>query len=104
MEERIIHSIAHRKSDLDKFQEYLMEEYSQFCSNHNLPDSNANFLTYIIDSNLIQGHALNHFTIRKEYMRLQQDHTYKKTESVRILANRFNLSERTIWNALRKVR
>ena len=93
-----------RKFILDKFQEHLEKSFAAYCIRHNLEQTHYHFVTYIIDQNLITLPYLQRFTVLREYEHLKGQEESPKTLLVNTLAHRFSISERTVWEILKKVK
>lgn len=91
-----------RKYVLDIFSEKLRLKFETFCEDHRQNKSLENFITYLIDQDLITPGAIKHYAINETFNELYPDNEMQKTAVVNTLANRFNLTPRSIWNALRK--
>lgn len=90
-----------RKHLMDRFQERLFDSYEAYCTTHQLDQGISGFITYLIDQELIQIPTLKRYTIKKEYEELQLNGKYKKTQAVQQLADRFNISTRSVWTIIR---
>jgi hypothetical protein len=92
---------TNRKHLLDKFQQHLSECFESWCEQHGVPISDDRLLTYLIDQELIPAPCILRYTVLREIEKLSKEQRFQKTQSVGILASRFNLSERTIWNIIK---
>ncbi|MBK8565060.1 MAG: hypothetical protein IPN76_17415 [Saprospiraceae bacterium] len=92
---------SNRKHLMDKFFEHLNQSFGAWCSTHEMPNSEDCFLTFLIDQDLIPPTNILRYTVQLEMSRLCKENSLQKTHNVEILAHRFNLSERTIWNILK---
>lgn len=91
-----------RKLVLDKFEEHLKEFYGCWCEKHGINESNGHMVTFLIDQDLIPATKIQRFTILREFDRLKKKNPfYQKTQTVNLLAHRFNISERTVWSILK---
>lgn len=90
-----------RKSILDRFQDHLHMCFESFCDRHNLEKTQNQFITYMIDQELISLPHLQRFTVLKEFEQIKTEQQYPKTLLVVKLAHRFQISERTVWGILR---
>ena len=97
----MINEILTRKQILDLFQVRLCQGYEEYCKAHNLESNFGGLITYIIDHEMIQLSFIQKFTILKEFEQIQSERQTMKSQIVENLADRFNLSERTVWNILR---
>lgn len=89
-----------RKTLLDKFQEHLQMAYSLYCEKHELNMDRERFLTFLIDQELIPFNQIRRFAILKEFEK-QKVTMNNKTQTIKKLAEFYNLSERHVWNILK---
>lgn len=90
-----------RKFILDRFQKHLQESFEAFCLRHDIEKSEQQLVTFLIDQDLIGSVQLQRFTVLKEFEYMNQMPNCPKTQIVDTLANRFCISERTVWNILK---
>ena len=90
-----------RKYILDKFQEHLQTSFENFCNQHGIENSPGQFVTFLIDQDLIASSNLQRFTVIREFEKISAEYKYPKTQVVGTLASRFCISERTVWSALK---
>ncbi len=95
---------VNNKATLDQFQLWLDVSYKDFCDTHKLEyGAPQTFITYLIDHNLIKDTTIRRYAVLKEFNQLSRDGERKtKSELVRLLANRFNLSQRSIYTILKE--
>lgn len=93
-----------RKYILDRFQAHLLKKYQSYCDRHNISDEIEHLITFIIDQELISEKNIKHFTVLQEFDDIYPHEDYHKTRTVNALADRFNLSERTVWGILKNGR
>ncbi len=93
---------ANRKQVLDIFSEKLCRNYRDYCRQQGLEESLKGFTTYLIDRELVDGHTIRQYAIIELFHELYPANGQPKTQTVELLAGRFNLTQRTIWNVLRK--
>ena len=92
-----------KKQILDLFCDATNQEFQAYCQRHGRDAQRfESFITYAIDFNFISDSTIQQHAIKKAYQELQ-DSNLKKTERVNTLADRFNLTARSIWNILRKL-
>lgn len=91
-----------RKYVMDIFTKKLRQKFDVFCREHQQINNLDNFITYLIDQDLIAPGTIKHYAINEMFNELYADHEKPKTEIINTLADRFNLTPRSIWNALRK--
>ena len=90
-----------RKYILDRFQEHLSTHFSSWCQLHNMEQSEPQLITFLIDQGLIPAIPLQRYTMIKEYELLFRQTGENKSTLVQLLANRFSISERTVWTVLK---
>lgn len=90
-----------KKHLIDKFQEHLEAQYDEYCRRHNMVKNEHQLVGYLIDQMLITPTQLQKYTILREFEKINNESKYAKTRAVETLANRFSLSERTIWSILK---
>ncbi len=95
---------GNRKIILDMFEQSLCESYQAYCSKHQLEATQAGLLAYLIDHDLFPPKVVRDYAIQALYRRLASAAPRGKTQLVGQIADRFNLSERAVWNALRDVK
>ena len=93
---------ATRKQEMEIFCKKLHLNFRQYCTEHQLPEELDNFTTYLIDQELIDNHTIRQYAILELFKDLYPENKHRKTHTVELLANRFNLTPRSIWNVLRK--
>lgn len=91
-----------RKYILDKFQDYALVRYKDYCDIHGLVQSFEGFLTFLIDQELIPFKVIKQFTIKIEFSELYPKREHKKTKTVIEIADRFNISERSVWSIIKQ--
>ena len=90
-----------RKYILDRFQEHLYSSFESFCTRHGIEQTHSQFVTFLIDQDLISQSHLQRYTVLREFEKISTEQSYPKTLVVDTLANRFRISERTVWSILR---
>jgi len=90
-----------RKYILDKFEQYLQQGFEGYCKRHSIEQTLGQFITFLIDQDLISLSHLKRFTVLREFERIMDEQHFPKTLAVDTLANRFRISERTVWSILR---
>lgn len=94
--------MANRKYILDRFQQHLLKKYQSYCTRHNISDPVEGLITFLIDQELIPEKNIKDYTVRQEFDDIYPNEEYHKTRTVNALADRFNLSERSIWSILKR--
>ncbi len=92
---------GNRKHLLDRFQEHLNESYETWCERHSVPKSDTRLVTFLIDQDLIPAAHIQRYAVIREFGKLCEEPSFHKTQTVNILAHRFNISERTVWSILK---
>lgn len=95
---------GNRKIILDIFEQSLCENYHAYCSKHEMEATQTGLLAYLIDRELFPQKVVRDYAIKVLYLRLVSTTPKGKTLLVEQIADRFNLSQRTVWNALRDVK
>ena len=90
-----------RKYILDRFQDHLQISFAAFCHRHGIEKTDQQFITFLIDQDLISSAHLQRYTVLREFEKICTEQHFPKTQAVDTLANRFHISERTIWNILK---
>ncbi|MCB9040058.1 MAG: hypothetical protein H6557_25840 [Lewinellaceae bacterium] len=91
-----------RKQIMDIFCEKVLDNFRIYCAEHQLPEDMDNFTTYLIDQELIDNNAIRQYAILESFKELYPGKEHRKTHTVELLAGRFNLTPRSIWNVLRR--
>lgn len=91
-----------RKMLLDTFQDHLLHSYRSYCETHQLPISTEGFIVYLIDQDLIPFVKIKRFTLLRVFDEEFPKCNHHKTNTVKRLAVRFNISERGVWNVLKR--
>ena len=93
---------ATRKQIMDIFCGKLLGNFRCYCNEHQIPEELDNFATYLIDQELIDTSIIRQYAILESFKDLYPGKETRKTHTVELLAGRFNLTPRSIWNVLRK--
>ena len=91
----------YRKYILDRFQEHLHQNFKSHCERHGIDQTDDHLLTFLIDQNLLPITQIQRYTVLKEFENLYPERYPHKTQTVNALADRFCISERTIWSILK---
>ncbi len=91
-----------RKYLLDKFQTFVLSDFDDYCQRHGLEPSALGLTTFLIDQDLIQKTVIQQYAVQKEFGRVFPGEAVTKTQAIGIISHRFNISERTVWNILRR--
>lgn len=93
-----------RKHLLDRFQAQLLEDFDAFCALHGLHTTNAALATFLMDRELLPRKVILAYTVQRETAGLMArtgEGSMNKTQAVSLLAHRFGITERTVWNILK---
>lgn len=90
-----------RKQLTDVFYQKLFENFEQYCHRHDQEVNLSKFLDYLLDNNIIQDSKVRNYAIKQSFEELYNKNEGKKTMTVNMLADRFNLTPRSVWNVLR---
>ena len=85
---------------VDQFVRNTLTAFQQYCFRHTLSPTNENFLTYLYDRELLNENNMRRYIIMEEYDQMHILPTFKKTQAVRKLADKYQLSDRAIWNII----
>jgi len=91
-----------RKQEMDIFCKKLNMNFRRYCAEHRLPEELDNFTAYLIDQELIGDSTIRQYAILELFKELYPENKGRKTQTVELLASRFNLTPRSVWNVLRK--
>jgi hypothetical protein len=90
-----------QKEMLDIFSNRLQQNFEDYCGNCHIPENLPNFVTYLIDREIIHPGVIRKYTIREAFHELHKREKMGKTQVVKLLAKRFKVSRRTVWNVLK---
>ncbi len=93
-----------RKQILDTFEEHVYFKFKKHCERHQLTFEIKSLITFLIDFEIISDKTVLYHVIVYEFEELYRQEKFQKTKTVAKLANRFNISERSIWNILKKAK
>lgn len=92
----------HKKLLLDRFQEHLGQKFRDYCTRHPLDETDdKRLLTFLIDQELIPPVHIQRYAVLREFEQVYQEAQGHKTQAVQALADRFCISERTVWSILK---
>lgn len=92
------------KHALDAFCANLQREFLQHCKQQEYPPATGNLIVYLIDRGLIAESSINRYAIKTTFEEIQQERKLNKTRTVALLAQRFNITPRSVWHALSKTK
>lgn len=85
---------------MDNFFSLIQSDFKNYCRRHKAPLNNDTFLTFLYDLNLLNENTIRRYTIMEEYEKMHALPGFQKTKSIRLLADKFNVTDRAIWNML----
>jgi len=91
---------VYQKKLMDNFFSLIHADFKNYCERHHSVEDNDTFLTFLYDLNLLNENAIRRYTILEEYEKMHALPSFQKTKVVRLLANRFQVTDRSIWNIL----
>ena len=89
------------KKLLDKFSQHLKTNFEDYCQRHHIEVNIENFITYLIDRELISAPTIRRYTILQEFEQLYPKHNFHKSNTIDTLADLFNLSSRHVWSLIK---
>ena len=87
---------------LRQFQKRIQQSWERYCELHSVENRQQEFMDWLIDQQLISDTSIRRFTIVNDFNALYPDGKKRKTEVIKSLSVKYNLSERTIWTIIRK--
>ena len=93
--------MENRKQVLDIFQDRLLEKFRDYCLLHNMEVNVKHLIVYMIDNGLINNLTIQRQAIINEFDYWFPRLEYHKTRTVQVISNKLNLTDRTIWTALK---
>ncbi len=92
---------VYQKKLMDNFFSIIHSDFDAYCERHQIREKNNDtFLTFLYDLNLLNENMVRKYTILEEYQKMNTLPSFQKTKAVRLLADRFQLTDRTVWNML----
>ena len=92
-----------RKQLFDEFCTHIQLSFQEYCKETGVSDNSESIVTYLIDHQIIKPVTIRHYSISKEYEILLHANDNKKSQTVRLLAGKYNLSERSIWAVVKMI-
>jgi len=92
-----------RKQLVEEFCDRIKSDFNNYCEQFERANTRDHFITFLIDYELIPSKQIKDYTILRIF---DNEHpgSKSKTQVVHELAQRFNLSARSLWSILRKKR
>jgi len=87
---------------LEKFSTKIHQSFVDFCKKENLEINTKTLLLYLIDEKLLSKADMRNFLIVEEFKELYPSNNFHKTQTIKILADRFSVSDRAIWTMLNR--
>lgn len=89
------------KKMLDDFHASLVNDFDQYFEYYgNATKPLDEFVTFLIDHNLIDKQTIRRYTVLREFDKLSNG-TKNKTTLVGEMARKYNISERSVWSILK---
>lgn len=85
---------------LDQFQITLEERWDNYRITHEIANNNQQFITYLVDQNIIDARTIRKYTIIHEYLSRMREAKNSKSAIVNLLSRRYQVSERSVWYLL----
>lgn len=92
-----------RKQLLDEFCGKTLQNYRDYCQKAHIKEEPKSIITFLIDQEIIKPVTVRHYTVCQEYSVLLPEMNYQKSKTVRLLAERYNLSERSVWAVIKSI-
>ncbi len=90
----------HPKRLVDTFTTHVMADFKQYFAEYGDNDLVEEFITYLIDFNIIDAQTIKRYAILKDYDLLFATGEYKKTTILKRISKKYNLSERSLWDVI----
>lgn len=84
-----------------EFKNYLLQTFRATERDDYCQEKVESFVDFLLDHNLIDTQNIKRFTILKEFDIQYPLHRFHKTKTVYTIANKYGLSERTVWTVLK---
>ena len=97
----IIYCQIKNNSMVSDFKKHLLIHFEQNESKETPCPQIEHFLDFLLSHQLIECKNIKRFTILKEFDIQYPLHGYHKTKTVFTLANKYGLSERSVWTVLK---
>lgn len=87
---------------LEKFSNKIHQTFNDFCTKKNLEINTRIFLLYLIDKGILNKTDIRNFLIIEEFEELYPNNNFHKTQTIKLLAEKFAISDRAIWTVLNR--
>ncbi len=84
-----------------QFSNKLRQNFQQYCEKHDVSQSHQTFISYLIDKGLLKTSLIRKYTILEEFKELYPSTNFHKTQTIKLLSEKFNLSDRSIWSIIK---
>ena len=91
---------VYQKKIMDNFCSLVQTDFKAYCARHQLSPNTESFLTFLYDLKLLNENKIRKYTIIEEYEKMHNLPGFRKTKSIRLLADKFQVTDRAIWNML----
>ena len=91
---------VYQKKLMDNFCFIIQNDFHKYCARHNIQKNNETFLTFLFDLHLLNEAKIRKYTILEAYEELNTSPNFQKTKAVGLLAERFNITSRSVWLSL----
>lgn len=92
---------VYQKKLMDNFFSIIQNDFKSYCERHNIQEDNETFLTFLFDLHLLNEAKIRRYTVLEAYEELNTSPNFKKTRAVGLLAERFNITSRSVWNLIK---
>lgn len=93
----------YRKELVDLFSDLVKASYIDYCGRHSIPQNTDTLLNFLFTQELFSETTIRRYTIQSEFGRMSKEGGQTKTKVVRLLADRFNISDRMVWNVIKSI-
>lgn len=90
-----------RKNLMDSFETHLEVNFREYCTKHCISNNEKMLLSYLIDQGIVSESNIRRYAIIKEFQRIFPHVEGQKSKAVSAIADRYAVSERTIWNIIK---
>jgi len=96
--------MEYRKLITDRFETHVNENFKAFCKRHGLEQNEKHLISFFVDQDLVPGAQVMRYTILNEFEKMAIKGPKQKSLIVNHLADRFSISERTVWSILKNTK
>ncbi len=90
-----------RKRIMQDFQRHLTENFTDYVNRHDLEPDLDNFITYMIDLDLIPPVNIKRYTVLQDFEQIYPQKKTKKTHAAEVISDKYQLSIRSVWSILK---